>query len=79
MLGDASAAWASSAAGPIKEPEDVAQQVIEAVEAERFLILTDELAQTWMERKTGDIERWLNGMRRMQVKIEDAEMKSADS
>ena len=76
MLGDASEAWASSAAGPIKEPEDVAQQVIDAVESERFLILTDELAQTWMERKTGDIERWLNGMRRMQIKIEDAENKA---
>lgn len=72
MLGDASSPFAQTAAGPIKEPEEVAQQVIDAVSEERFLILTDPIAQTWMERKTNDLERWLNGMRRMQGKIESA-------
>ncbi len=72
MLGDSSSAWVrSSAAGPIKEPEQVAQMVVEAVHEERFLILTDPIAQTWMERKTADLERWLHGMRRLQVKIEN--------
>jgi NAD(P)-dependent dehydrogenase (short-subunit alcohol dehydrogenase family) len=51
-------------AGPIREPDEVAQQVIEALREERFLILTDPIAQTWMERKTADPERWLGGMRR---------------
>ena len=73
MLGDSSDAWASSAAGPIKEPEEVAQQVLSAIEEERFLILTDEVAQTWMERKTNDLERWFKGMRRLQGKIESAD------
>ncbi len=72
MLGDGASAWASSAAGPIKEPEDVAQMVLDAVDQERFLILTDPIAQTWMERKTNDLERWLNGMRRLQGKIDSA-------
>ncbi len=72
MLGDTDGAWVSSATGPLKEPEDVAQQVLDAINEERFLILTDEIAQTWMERKTGDIERWMNGMRRMQSKLDDA-------
>ncbi len=72
MLGDPNSAWASGAAGPIKEPEEVAQQVLAAVEEERFLILTDEIAQTWMERKTMDPERWLSGMRRLQDKIDSA-------
>lgn len=54
-------------AGPIKTPEDVASQVIEAVELERFLILTDPLSQKWMEGKTQDIDRWLHGMRKMQA------------
>jgi NAD(P)-dependent dehydrogenase (short-subunit alcohol dehydrogenase family) len=72
MLGDDSSAWSSAAAGPIKEPEEVAQQVIEGVKAEQFLITTDEIAQTWMDRKTGDLERWLGGMRRLQGKIENA-------
>ncbi|MGK0224242.1 MAG: NAD(P)-dependent dehydrogenase (short-subunit alcohol dehydrogenase family) [Limisphaerales bacterium] len=56
--------------GPIKEPEEVAQQVIDAIAEERFLILTDELAQTWMDRKNTDLDRWLGGMRRVQSRLE---------
>ena len=63
MLGDVDEA-ATRAVGPIKEPEEVAEMVVEAVEAERFLILTDPLAQKWMDYKSNDLERWLNGMRR---------------
>ena len=70
MLGDTTSTFARNAAGPIKEPEDVAIMVAEAVEAERFLILTDEIAQTWMGFKTTDLERWLKGMRRMQATME---------
>ena len=62
----------SSAAGPVKEAEEVAEMVVKAVKAEEFLILTDEIAQTWMDRKSGDLERWLVGMRRLQGKIESA-------
>ena len=69
MLGQSPSGFASDAAGPVKEPEDVAQMVAEAVFEERFLILTDAIAQTWMDRKANDIERWLNGMRRLQAKI----------
>jgi NAD(P)-dependent dehydrogenase (short-subunit alcohol dehydrogenase family) len=72
MLGDTNRAWASSAAGPIKEPEEVAQQVVDAVRKEEFLILTDEIAQTWMNRKTEDLNRWLKGMRRLQGKLGSA-------
>ena len=70
MLGDTESAFAAQAAGPIKEPEDVAQQVIDAMAEERFLILTDPVAQTWMDRKNNDLERWLGGMRRLQQKME---------
>ncbi len=70
MLGDTSSPFARHAAGPIREPEEVADMVIEAVENERFLILTDEIAQTWMDFKTKDLERWLSGMRRLQARIE---------
>tara|TARA_B100001142_G_scaffold307544_1_gene338272 strand:- start:649 stop:1437 length:789 start_codon:yes stop_codon:yes gene_type:complete len=70
MLGDTHKPFAKNAAGPIKEPEDVAEMVASAVEEERFLILTDEIAQSWMEGKTNDIERWLKGMRRLHEKIE---------
>ncbi|MEC9153934.1 MAG: SDR family oxidoreductase [Pseudomonadota bacterium] len=70
MLGDTDRPFARNAAGPIKEPEEVAEMVASAVEEERFLILTDEIAQTWMEGKTNNTERWLRGMRRLAEKIE---------
>ena len=75
MLGDRSSGFAQSAAGPIKEPEDVADMVVDAIQHERFLVLTDDIAQTWMDRKNNDLERWLNGMRRLQGKIDDAKQK----
>lgn len=65
MLGPSDSAFARNFAGPIKEPEEVAQMVLDAVQAERFLILTDPIAQKWMQHKTADLERWLRGMRRL--------------
>jgi NAD(P)-dependent dehydrogenase (short-subunit alcohol dehydrogenase family) len=73
MLGDVGSAFARNVAGPIKEPEEVAEMVARAVEQERFLILTDEIAQTWMDFKNKDLERWLAGMRRMQATLEAEE------
>ena len=74
MLGDAAESeWASQAGGPIKEPEEVAQQVLEAIAEERFLVLTDPIAQTWMERKTADPDRWLHGMNRLQQRLEGSD------
>jgi NAD(P)-dependent dehydrogenase (short-subunit alcohol dehydrogenase family) len=70
MLGDPTTAWARTSAGPIKEPDEVADMVIAAMAEERFLIVTDPIAQEWMSRKTGDPERWLRGMRRLQVELE---------
>ena len=70
MLEDTESNFAAHAAGPIREPEEVAQQVAEAMAEERFLILSDPIAQTWMDRKANDLERWLHGMRRLQQKID---------
>jgi len=66
MLGDTNSAFARNAAGPIKEPSEVADMVVDAIRAERFLILTDPIAQKWMNNKNADLERWLTGMRRLQ-------------
>jgi NAD(P)-dependent dehydrogenase (short-subunit alcohol dehydrogenase family) len=74
MLGELDSAFARNAAGPIKEPAEVAQMVVDAIGEERFLILTDPIAQKWMNNKTADLERWLEGMRRLQAKL-DAETK----
>ena len=71
MLGGGDSPFARAAAGPVKEPEEVADMVVQTIRDERFLILTDEIAQTWMERKTNNLERWLHGMRRLQRKIDD--------
>ena len=72
MLGDPTGPWAQAAAGTIREPEEVADQVTQALDEERFLILTDPIAQEWMERKTTDPDRWLKGMNRLQQRIEEA-------
>ena len=80
MLGDAAGGeWASQAGGPIKEPVEVAQQVLDAVVEDRFLVLTDQIAQTWMERKTGDPDRWLHGMNRLQQRLESTDDPSLPS
>jgi len=70
MLGDVSSPFARNAAGPIKEPAEVADMVTDAIAAERFLILTDPIAQKWMNNKNSDLERWLDGMRRLQKTLE---------
>ncbi len=66
---DTGSEFARQAAGPIREPEEVADQVLAAIDDERFLVLTDPVAQTWIERKTADLERWLTGMRRLQTRL----------
>ncbi len=74
MLGSAAdSEWARSAAGPLKTPEEVAQQVTDAFAEERFLILTDPIAQEWMEFKTKDPEKWLRGMRKLQARLDGAQ------
>ena len=76
MLRSSVSGFSENAAGPVKEPEDVARMVADAVFEERFLILTDPIAETWMARKASDLERWLNGMRRLQSKMDAAESPS---
>jgi NAD(P)-dependent dehydrogenase (short-subunit alcohol dehydrogenase family) len=71
MLGDTNSAFARNAAGPIKEPAEVADMVVDAIKAERFLILTDPIAQKWMNNKSADLERWLTGMRRLQKVMDE--------
>jgi hypothetical protein len=44
--------------------------VVEAIRSERSLVTSDPIAQTWMQRKTDDPERWLRGMRRLQEQME---------
>jgi NAD(P)-dependent dehydrogenase (short-subunit alcohol dehydrogenase family) len=78
MLGDPTSPFARLAAGPIKEPDEVAAMVVDAVREERFLIVTDPLAQKWIEQKAADPERWLRGMRRLQARLEEESAQGGD-
>jgi NAD(P)-dependent dehydrogenase (short-subunit alcohol dehydrogenase family) len=53
-------------AGALLEPEEVADIVVEAIDAERFLILPHPEVLTFFQRKALDYDRWLAGMRRLQ-------------
>src|SRR5271155_115410 len=49
-------------------PTEVARIVIEAIEAERFLILSHPKVNEYVQRKAQNIDRWLAGMRRLRDK-----------
>ena len=50
------------------EPEQVAAEVIKAVDEERFLILPHPEVAKYFQNKANDYERWLRGMRKLQAK-----------
>ena len=47
------------------EPEQVADDVVKGIEAERFLILPHGEVAEYVRRKANDPDRWLRGMRRL--------------
>ena len=51
----------------ILEPEEVAEVVVEGLRDERFLILPHPEVASYFQRKAGDYDRWLAGMRRLQA------------
>jgi len=61
-----------AAAGELLEPDDVAGDVVEAMRAERFLILPHAEVGEFMRRKGDDHDRWLLGMRRLQAHVRGA-------
>ena len=48
----------------ILEPEQVADDVIQAMDEERFLIVPHAASLEYLRRKAADYDRWLQGMRR---------------
>jgi NAD(P)-dependent dehydrogenase (short-subunit alcohol dehydrogenase family) len=57
----------------VLQPPEVARMVIEAMEAERFLILSHPQVHEYMQRKASSVERWLTGMRRLRDKTYGAQ------
>lgn len=50
--------------------EQVADAVIEGLDAERFLILPHPEVLAYFQRKAGDYDRWLRGMRKLQARVQ---------
>jgi NAD(P)-dependent dehydrogenase (short-subunit alcohol dehydrogenase family) len=57
------------AAGAVLEPADVAEAVVRGLEREQFLILPHPEVLDFFRRKGADYERWLGGMRRVQLAL----------
>ncbi|MBT4486714.1 MAG: SDR family oxidoreductase [Rhodospirillaceae bacterium] len=49
----------------LMEPEELAETVIQTLDEERFLCLPHPQVLEYIQRKTSDYDRWLNGMRRL--------------
>jgi hypothetical protein len=58
-------------------PEQVADDVIEAMRDERFLVLPHPEVLDYLRGKTADVERWLGGMRKLRAKAEAVRGKSS--
>jgi NAD(P)-dependent dehydrogenase (short-subunit alcohol dehydrogenase family) len=57
-------------------PEQVADDVIEAMRDERFLVLPHPEVLDYLRGKASDVERWLGGMRKLRAKAEAVRGKS---
>lgn len=55
----------------VLSPDDVAEAVVKGLDAESFLILPHEQVTTYMQRKTGDYDRWIRGMVRLRRGVID--------
>ncbi|MEQ8693517.1 MAG: SDR family oxidoreductase [Pseudomonadales bacterium] len=54
----------------VLEPDAVADECIDAVISERFLVLPHPEVETYFQRKANDYDRWLKGMRRFKERLE---------
>jgi NAD(P)-dependent dehydrogenase (short-subunit alcohol dehydrogenase family) len=63
---------ATRAAGGVLEPEDVAEAVVAAMREGRFLVLPHPEVHMFEQRRAGDRDRWLTGMRKVRAKLRAA-------
>jgi hypothetical protein len=56
-------------AGKVLEPAEVAEVAVQVIHDETFLILPHPEVLTYLQRKTGDVDRWLSGMRKLQARM----------
>lgn len=65
----AAAAAVVVTAGAVLEPDDVAGMVVQAIEAEQFLILPHPEVLDYYQHKGADYDHWIRGMRRLQAQV----------
>ena len=68
-IGSSGASDVVRASGVVLEPHEVAEIAVGVIRAETFLILPHPEVLTYLQRKTGDYDRWLAGMRKLQARI----------
>jgi len=56
-------------AGAVLEPDEVAAQVADTIEAETFFVLPHPEVADYMQFKAADPDRWLAGMRKLQRRV----------
>ena len=67
--GEARATSELQASGNLLQPEAVADAVVEAIRANRFLVLPHPEVHQYEEQKVADRDRWLAGMRRLLQRV----------
>ena len=72
MIADAEGGGPQAVDG-ILTPEEVAASVIAGLAEETFLILPHDRVRLYMERKSSDYDRWLDGMRRFRRSVMEQE------
>jgi NAD(P)-dependent dehydrogenase (short-subunit alcohol dehydrogenase family) len=53
----------------LMEPQQLAEAVIDGLQKEEFLILPHQEVKKYMQRKTENYDRWLQGMRKLQARF----------
>ncbi len=69
LADDDDAAARQAALDGVLEAEQVAQDCIDAMREERFLVLPHPEVTTYFQRKAADYDRWLGGMRRFRRRL----------
>ncbi len=78
ILGDDLSVWDRQSDGGqasqdgVLEPEEVAAMVVQTIRDEKFLLLPHPQVATYMQRKAGDVDRWIGGMQRFRKRLEDS-------
>jgi NAD(P)-dependent dehydrogenase (short-subunit alcohol dehydrogenase family) len=72
LAGSDDLAGATVLAQGAMEPEQCAEAVVAGLAEERFLILPHPEVADYFQRKAGDYDRWLGGMRKLQRRITEA-------